>query len=309
MSGAESVDWLPAVAVLLAGLFGGLIVMLVSRGRRGQLAREVELESLDDLEQQRDLLIERLREMRSSTDRAAREVLETEAAGVLRRIEELKRQSKRPKKAAHDGHVEDAEPLTRGTSLKGFLWGVGAAVVLGSIVLFVANSATERGEGGSVTGGVGMEPAPQQQQMPQMSAEAQNLEQWVAQNPDDLDARLQLASIYVMQQEMMKVWEQTNYVLERVPGHPRAKGYQAVVRLAMGQTAMGLQMLEEAIEADPSLLDARIHLALAYLQMGRPQEAVRILEKAKEVHPTQSAMIDELVQEIMTQWPEVQTGS
>lgn len=304
MSGAESVDWLPAVAVLVAGIFGGLIVMLVSRGRRGQLVREVDLESVDDLEQQRDLLIERLRDMRHSADVEAREQLEVEAAGVLRRIAELETERKRPKKTSK--RVVEEEPAGRPSTMKGFLWGVGAAVVIGLIVLFVANSATERGAGGSVTGGAEMGPASQQQQ-PQFSAELTNLEQRVARNPEDLDARLELASIYIMRQEMMKVWDQTNYVLQRVPDHPRAKAYQGVVRLAMGQTAMGLQMLEEAIAADPNLLDARIHLALAYLQMGRPQESVRILEEAKQIHPTQSAMIDELIGEILSQWPEVRS--
>lgn len=306
MNGAESVEWLPAVAVLLAGLIGGFVVVLLSRGRRGGLAREIEIESLEDLEQQRDLLIERLRDMRNSEDRAGREQLESEAAAVLRRIDEIrKRSKKRPGKEPKHAPAPEAAPA--GVNLKGFLWGVGAAVVVGLIILFVANSATERGQGGSVTGGAGMTPAVSQQ--PQAPPELASLEQWVAQNPDDLDARLQLASIYIMQQEMMKVWEQTNYVLERVPDHPRAVAYQGVVRLAMGQTATGLKMLEQAIAADPSLLDARIHLALAYLQMGRPQESIRILEEAKNVHPTQSAMIDELIGEIMTQWPEVQTGS
>lgn len=301
----EAVNWLPAIAVLVAGLIGGLIVVFISRGRRGQLAREAELESREDLEQQRDLLIERLREMRESSDTRARERLELETAGVLRKIEEHDRETSRQKQAA----AQTAAPprSAQRTSLVGFVWGVGVAVVIGSIVLFVSNSATERDEGGMLTGGIGTGAAPQQAPQQQVPPEISALEQWVAENPDDFDARLELARVYIMQQEMMKVWDQTSYVLERVPDHPRAKGYQAVVRLAMGQTAMAFQMLEEALEADPTLLDARIHLALAYLQMGRPQEAVRTLEEAKKIHPTQSEMLDQLVGEIMVQWPEVRT--
>ncbi len=310
MNGTEAVDWLPAIAVLVAGLVAGIIVVLVSRGRRGQLAREADLESVEDLEQQRDLMIVRLREMKDSTDIDARTQLEQDTAAVMRRIDELKRKPARASKAAkHD--AEPAEVTARSSSTTGFLWGVGVAVVVGLIVIFVANSASERGENGSVTGGGGMGAAPQQAQQPMQQApppQLATLEQFVAQNPDDLDARLELASMYIMQQDMMKVWEQTNYVLERVPDHPRAKAYQGVVRLAMGQTAIGLQMLEESVAADPNLLDARIHLALAYLQMGRAQEAVRTLEDAKQVHPNQAAMLDELVQEILVQWPEVRTG-
>lgn len=301
----EAANWIPAIAVLVAGLIGGLVVIFVSRGRRGQLAREDELESREDLEQRRDLLVARLREMRDSSDSKTREQLETETAGVLRKIEENERASDGRKEL--DVRPEKSPQTAQGASLKGFLWGIGVAVVVGSIVFFVSDSATEREEGGSLTGGVEagsqlpQQVPPQQQVPPELAA----LEQWVAENPDDLDARLELARVYIMQQEMMKVWDQTSYVLEKVPNHPRAKGYQAVVRLAMGQTAVAFQMLEEALEADPTLLDARIHLALAYLQMGRPQEAVRTLEEAKKIHPAQSPMLDQLIQEIMVQWPEV----
>lgn len=298
MSGPETVEWLPAVAVLVAGLVGGIILIALSRNRRRELAREAEVEAVDDLERQRDLLIARLREMRDSDDQAARRALEVEAAAVLRRIEELG--DKEPSEKTEEREDRDVGRAKIG----GFLWGVGAAAVVGLIIFFVATSASDRSEGGSVTGGGGMAAA--QPQQPAVPPELRNLEEWVERNPDDLDARLELARVYLMQQEMMKVWDQTQYVLERSPGNPRARAYQGVVRLAMGQTDVALQMLEESIEADPTLLDARIHLALAYLQLGRPQEAVRTLEDAKKVHPAQAPMIDELLQEVMQKWPEVQ---
>lgn len=304
MSGGETVDWLPAIVVLLAGLIGGLVVVFVSKRRRGELPREQDVESVGDLEQRRDLMIVRLREMEG--DASEREQVEREAAGILRRIEELQHESARNKRPAAGRQARKDERGTGRARFSGFLWGLGAAAIIGLIIFFVATSTTERGEEGSLTGGIASTADAQQ---PQFSAELRNLEEWVAQNPDDLEARLELARVYLMQQEMMKVWDQTQYVLQQSPGHPRARGYQAVVRLAMGQTAVALEMLEQAIKDDPTLLDARIHLSLAYLQMGRPQEAVRTLEDAKEVHPSQSAMIEELVQEILQQWPEVETGS
>ncbi|MDX1582742.1 MAG: tetratricopeptide repeat protein, partial [Thermoanaerobaculia bacterium] len=238
-----------------------------------------------------------LREMRDSKDEAERRALEVETAEILRRIEEMRGE-------ASSDEDEGDEPQDVGRAkVGGFLWGIGVAAVVGFVIFFVATSATERGEGGSVTGGIATaEPVPQQLQT---SPDLQNLELYVSKNPDDLDARLELARVYLMQQEMMKVWDQTQYVLERSPGHPRARAYQGVVRLAMGQTDMALEMLEAAIADDPTLLDARIHLALAYLQLGRPQEAVRELENAKEIHPAQAPMIDELLEEVMQRWPEV----
>ena len=71
----------------------------------------------------------------------------------------------------------------------------------------------------------------------------------------------------------MGVWNETQYVLTRQPGHPRALAYQALVRLAMGQGDMAVAMLKQAIAADPELLEARLHLALVYASLGRAKEA------------------------------------
>jgi tetratricopeptide (TPR) repeat protein len=116
--------------------------------------------------------------------------------------------------------------------------------------------------------------------------------------------RLDLARVYLMAPELLKVWDQTQYVLERSPNHPRALSYAAVVRLAMGQTAVALEMLENALANDPTLLDARIHLSLAYLQLDRRAEAIRVLNEARDIHPDQAQMIDQILAEISQQWPE-----
>ena len=72
----------------------------------------------------------------------------------------------------------------------------------------------------------------------------------LAKNPDDLDARLELARHLLRQRDLMGVWNETQYVLERQPGHPRALAYQSLVRLAMGQGEMAVEMLKQAIAAD-----------------------------------------------------------
>jgi tetratricopeptide (TPR) repeat protein len=296
----EQVNWVPAIAVLVSGLIIGLIVVLLSRSKRESLPGEPEEETLDDLRERSDLLIRQLQEMESTSDPEARRKVELEAAAVLRRIEEMRVESAaRPPAVEEDDEEEIVEPAG---GVPRFLWGLGTAVVVGAIVWFVVSYMSVRDESGMLTGGLpGMASAP----APAASSpQALRLEEWVAANPDNLDVRLDLARVYLMDQELLKVWDQTQYVLERSPNHPRALSYAAVVRLAMGQTAVALEMLENALANDPTLLDARIHLSLAYLQLDRRAEAIRVLNEARDIHPDQAQMIDQILAEISQQWPE-----
>jgi tetratricopeptide (TPR) repeat protein len=297
----EQVNWVPAIAVLVSGLIIGLIVVLMSRSKRESLPPEPEEETLDDLQERSDLLIRQLQEMDVTSDPDERRKVELEAAALLRRIEELRAESSVEPGPAVEQDDEEKIVAPAG-GIPRFLWGVGTAVLVGAIVWFVVSYMSVRDESGMLTGGLpGMTSAP----APAASSpQALRLEEWVAANPGDLDARLDLARVYLMDQELLKVWDQTQYVLERSPNHPRALSYAAVVRLAMGQTAVALEMLESALVSDPTLLDARIHLALAYLQLDRRTEAIRILNEAREIDPDQSPMIDQILDEISQQWPE-----
>ena len=91
--------------------------------------------------------------------------------------------------------------------------------------------------------------------------------------PDDLEARLALARDHLAQQDLMAVWNDTQFVLEREPGNPRALSYQALVRLAMGQADVAETMLKQAMAAAPDLLDAHLHLAVVYARTGRDAQA------------------------------------
>lgn len=303
---SEVVEWLPALIVALGGLIAGFMVVVMSRRRQTRLAREQELETVEDLRDRFEELIVTLRSMRESGSGEDPSPLEREAAALLQAIERREDEESSSAEASPSPEISGSRGRRRESrSWSGFAWGAGSATVIGLVLFFAMSSATEREEGGSLTGGVEAMGGTEGQQPSVVPPQVRNLEEWIATHPDDLDARLELASVYIMQQELMKVWSQTEYVLERVPGHPRAQAYQAVVRLAMGQTDVALKMLEDSIESDPTLLDARIHLALAYLQLGRSQEAVRILEEAKTVHPNQAEMIDQLLREVMQQRPAI----
>src|SRR5213596_3419236 len=99
---------------------------------------------------------------------------------------------------------------------------------------------------------------PQQQAAVQADPEVRNIEAALAQRPDDLVLRNTLARAYLDRENLMGVFEQTQYVLKRSPNDPQALTYQSLVRLAMGQSDSANTMLKQAIKSDPKFLDAYV---------------------------------------------------
>jgi Flp pilus assembly protein TadD len=152
-----------------------------------------------------------------------------------------------------------------------------AAIAL--LVALVWQAAERRPEGGSVTGtvpGSGRSAGSGDSGGPTDAAEGAPLAELRAhleKNPDDHDARLDLARQLLLQRDLMGVWNETQQVLAKSPGHPRALSYQALVRLAMGQGDLAVEMLKQAIAAEPGLMEAHQNLAFVYASLGRKKEA------------------------------------
>ena len=319
---APPVDWALPVAMLVGGLvIGTIVAILVSR--RGARTRKDEATSdampreleIRDLDAKRDSLFDQLRELDdTSTKRdadqlaAERYELELEAASTLRRLDELTGRhapSRRAGAVATSATGAAAEVVTVApppSPYKGFLWGIGSAAAIVALVLFVAKSADERGEGGSMTGntelGSGMQPAGG---AGQADPELQQILSRVEANPNDLELRNELAFQQLMREQLMSVFETTQYVLERRPGDPAALTYQSVVRLAMGQSAVAEQMLKQAIEARPDLLDARVYLSLTYAQTGRYDEAKAAIDEAIRLSPAEADRLRQLWAQVEAQ--------
>ncbi len=289
---ASEVDWLPAIVALAAGLV--VASVLLWRWRRGPQADATE-PTLDDTPRQellgeRDSLLRRLREMdRSDGDdaiAAQRYELELRTAGVLRALDEL------PEAEAGAEPAVAASAQTPGGAMSGFLWGAVSATAIAVVITFASRDATPRNEGGSVTGG--LESAGDASSRPVEGPEAAA----VARNPDDLDARLDLARSHLERQDLMAVFEETQFVLERVPGHPRALSYQSLVRLAMGQGDLAVQMLEQAIAGEPDALEPYVHMALVQVKLGRETEADAAIAEAATRHPREATRLSDLLDEL-----------
>jgi tetratricopeptide (TPR) repeat protein len=138
--------------------------------------------------------------------------------------------------------------------------------------------------------------------------EVKQLQEAVARNPEDLDARLELAQAYLARRELMKVFDETQAILTRSPGHPRALAYQALVRLAMGQAGEAEKMLKQAMTTAPDLLEPRLHLALVYARTGRMEMADAVLDEAKRRFPKDAEGLTQLQQEMKAQVAAVPTS-
>jgi tetratricopeptide (TPR) repeat protein len=313
----EGVDWGPALAFLALGLvLGGLILWRTLAAAPAATASSA-LERRD-LEAKLEAMVAQLRELdllagTSSGDPAASERwrMELEAAralGALERVAGSAKKRGRERAAA----VEAAAVSTPGapavaaphvpapaSSLKGFFWGVGSAAAIGLVLWFASRSAQERGAGGSVTGSVpGATRAAQGQAKdagPTVdAAELAALQERVRAHPDDDAARLDLARLHLIRQDMMAVFNETQAVLARNPRSGRALSYQALVRLAMGQGDRAEQMLKTAIESEPDLLDGYTHLMAVYIRMGREPDAKAVLASATRRFPVQAAQLEGL---------------
>ena len=314
MAGAGAVDWLPGLAFLVVGLALGVVLVWRFRSRPpmpppsdGPVARR-------DLAGKRDALLAQLRELEDTAAKRnpaqlAREryALELEAAKAMMDLEELESAAVRgtARRAASEAADGSRGPLSERPALRGFLWGTGSAAVLGLLLFFVAEAARPRAQGGSVTGSLpgasGTGAASPEADATSPDPEEAAAREAVARNPDDLEARLSLTRIYLRHRNLMGVWNETQYVLTKSPGHPQALSYQSIVRMAMGQPEMALEMLKQALRTDPDLLEAYVHLSFVYSRLGRASEARATVEEAKRRFPEQAAALKRVEEEVQAE--------
>jgi len=294
-------DWLSATAMILSG---GIVGFMFWYGMKSRAAKP-DLERLD-LEAKRDVLLQQLREMREtggSADEQRR--LERETADVLRKLDQHKPAKSPAGKRGAASPVVEGQPspvvnvaaLTRAASIRGFFWGAASVAVIGGIAWFVTTNVTPKTEG--TTGGTPMTAAPPSS-APQASgqpadAALQQIQAAVAQKPDDLQMRNLLAKAYLERENLMGVFEQTQYILKRKPDDAQALTYQALVRMSMGQRDGAGEMLRRAIKSDPQLSDAYVALAWADVQSGKAAEAEALIAEASRRHPDQQARLEEVL--------------
>ena len=296
---AAEVNWIPGITVLVLGIVIGLVILWISRKKSQTPSGPLDSFRMDarDLLAERDALLQRLRDMEDSdSDAGERYEIELRAARLLRQIGAM------GSREVVEAVVAGGAPAKVGSSTMGFLYGAGSMAAIAALVFFVSTSASDREAGEPVTGNL---PAQAQQGMQAEPIPGfGDLLQRVNQNPNDLVARLDLAQAMMMSDDLMGTFEQTKFVLENEPNNARALSYQAVVRLAMGQSDLALDMLDRAVVADPSILEVWVHKALVEATVGRMDEAEGTIDAAYERFPADSATLDGLRNHVRTQFAE-----
>ena len=283
-------DWLSAAAMLLSGLVIGFMILYSMKWSKAATAAIADRElARRDLAAKRDALVARMREMTDDDPDRAR--LESETAAVLRQLD-----SGAP--AGDRSRIEStqpsAKPAPRSSAFAGFAWGMLTAAIVGGVLFYVMQSAKPRAENEPTTGAA-MPNATKGQQPPQSDAVIQALEEQVAKTPDDLNLRNELAKAYFDRENLMKVFEQTEFVLKKAPGDAHALTYQALVRMAMGQNDEAQRMLETATKNDPQLVDSYVALAWLYMLRGRASDAEATMNVAMTNHPDQKARLTDVL--------------
>ena len=317
MNAETSVDWIPALAILAGGLvFGAVLVWRLFGGSR-RPARAGAFAGVEarDLAGKSEVLLRQLRELEDTAskrnpEQLAREryALELEAAQALLTLEQRGGTVKptETRAPANRAGAAPARPDGR-ASLRGFLWGVGSAAGVALLGILVYQAAQPREPGGSVTGNTPM--TSQAAGGTAAQGEESELQAALARNPDDLDAHLALARLYVGRENWMGVWNETARVLERAPGNPPALAYQALVRLAMGQTDVAVSMLTKALAADPDLIDGYVYLALTYSRMGKMRDAEAAVARASKRFPDRAAEFRQFLADLKKQEPPLAQAS
>ena len=302
MNPSAVIDWPSALAVLALGLAAGGILLWRTR-RAPAPPPATALLDQRDLEARRDALLQQLRELEDTAskrtpEQLAREryTLELAAAQAMRDLEPPVAAGARPRGRA-GGSVAGATAAgaavvatpDRG-AVRGFLWGTATASAVGLLLFFVSRASAPREEGGSLTGTVGRLSSTPNAVAPAAGA-------------DDIETHLVQAREHLARQDLMGVWNDTQFVLQREPGNPRALSYQALVRLAMGQADVAESMLKRALAAAPGLIDAHLHLAVVYARTGRMAEAEATLRAARSQFPQHREGLDRLMQQITQEGP------
>jgi tetratricopeptide (TPR) repeat protein len=285
-------DWTSAIAILVAGLVLGFLFFYVFRGRKAasRIGGEEDLER-KDLEAKRDALILQLRDPDLSPDERAR--LEKETAAALRALDEHQGTAVPARVAGSSTPDTDAaDPTALNPAIRGFLWGAGSFAALAALGFFVWQSASPRDEGGSVTGGF-------ESGAPQAQAQAPDpmvtqLEASVQRDPNNFQLRNDLAQAYLERDNMMGVFEQTKYILERAPEDSRALTFQGLVRMSMGEVPEAMSMIQRATKSNPKNLDAWVALAWIYVQQDKLKEAEAAVAEAVKQSPTDKQRLEDV---------------
>ena len=300
-------SWSTALIFLALGLAGGGLLAWILRRRTvsGPLGEDAALPvEVRDLAHKEATLLAQLEELDDTAGKylpaeqaRLRGALELEAAVTLQAYEAslLEARRRQAHPPAARSQGRDGEAKPAG-ALRGFLWGAGTVAALALLLLFVSKSTSPREPRGSLTGAIDRAGAPDS-----AAGEEDVLRERIRSHPEDVEARLDLTRLAVGRADWTEVWEQTQRILELSPDHPEALSYQGLDRFAMGRPEEAIALLQRAQAAAPDLIDPYALLSLVYAKSGRMELAEATMKQAVERFPDRKPMLEQMLAQLRTQ--------
>lgn len=203
----------------------------------------------------------------------------------------------------------------RRSGLVGFLFGVGTCLVVGALVYWATQGSRPRDE--MSPGGAPMATMPPAAQTPpqgaaspadadaahEESAEltpevAAQLEQFRAQvqaSPQDLTARRQLTVALLNANLLMEAFEQARELQKVAPNDPDGLFVEGVVRLAMGQWPLTVQLMDGVLAQHPDHVLAALAKGQAEAALGQTAQAIATWKKGLAAAGGRFPPIEELL--------------
>jgi len=295
----EPTNWIPGLIAAGVGLSVGIFAAWRLRGSATPDAALTVRDRQAEWDDLRNQLIEaRANELVEPEHAHHRYALELRAALLLKELSMSETETPEPSPPAN----EPAAPAR--AAWVGPLWGALAMAAILVPVILVQNHASERVEGGSLTGNTGPAGGPtassEPASAPPMKAAPdpalKPLRDAVEANPEDIDARLTLIRAQIGRRRYIQAYEGASEVLKVAPNHPQAKTFLAIVRIEMGMSAVAVKLLTEALELDPTLVEALIYRGVANMQTGEAQAALDDWAEATKIRPDSAAVLQPLIE-------------
>lgn len=303
----QSTPWWWPFWVVNAGFFGGFL-MITALSRRPDAAAAIQAEGRRvDLERNRELVIDQLRQLDAEAHKLHPSDLAREREQLLAVGAEASRALAAPappvtpeidvppNEPLHDTlkRLRDADPAGFDAALNQIgagrdptaMWrGVGGTVLfaalIGGLWWIAASDTRERAEGMPITGGDSVRGGDAQAPAaPRGDPRVQALQQRIAANPADLGAHNELTELALGRQDMQLALQTNLAALEINADDADAQTFQAVLRAFIGRRDEAIATLKGLLEANPNLLRANVYLGLLTMESD-PGTAVLALERA-----------------------------
>lgn len=209
----------------------------------------------------------------------------------------------------------------RRSSLVGFLFGVGTCLVVGALVYWATQGSRPKDEmspgGAPMAQMAPMAPMAQTppagaaspadadaahaeaaELTPEVAAELQRLRAQVQASPQDLAARRQLTVALLNANLLMEAFEQAKELQKVAPNDPDGLFVEGVVRLAMGQWPLTVQLMDGVLAQYPDHVLAALAKGQAEAALGETAQAIATWKKGLAAAGGKFPPIEQLLAEV-----------